>query len=175
MFSAQLLYVLQLHKDSSETTAYVCSASEFLLPYPILSFGIVDAGLRKFKSSSLEDLCNGKLFTDMLTFYFMLLHQQLRINIIQLDIVWWIRRNIWGSGSDFFWCTVPQCSWMYLGRLKNLTSFPQPRMKLGITQILIKCICTVPISICLIVAINTSVGKLTHSWLLWRYDMLWYI
>lgn len=54
----KLLYVLQLHKDSSETTAYVCSASEFLLPYPILSFGIVDAGLRKFKSSSLEDLCN---------------------------------------------------------------------------------------------------------------------
>lgn len=54
----KLLYVLQLHKDSSETSAYVCSASEFLLPYPILSFGIVDAGLRKFKSSSLEDLCN---------------------------------------------------------------------------------------------------------------------
>jgi hypothetical protein len=24
-----------------------------------LSFGIVDAGLRKFKSSSLEDLCDG--------------------------------------------------------------------------------------------------------------------
>ncbi|XP_021913253.1 enhancer of mRNA-decapping protein 4 isoform X2 [Zootermopsis nevadensis] len=54
----KLLYVLQLHKDPSETSAYVCSVSEFRLPYPILSFGIVDAGLRKFKSSSLEDLCN---------------------------------------------------------------------------------------------------------------------
>ncbi|XP_069698744.1 enhancer of mRNA-decapping protein 4 isoform X2 [Periplaneta americana] len=54
----KLLYVLQLHKDAAETCAYVCSVSEFMLPYPILSFGIVDAGLRKFKSSSLEDLCN---------------------------------------------------------------------------------------------------------------------
>ncbi|PNF32915.1 hypothetical protein B7P43_G01848 [Cryptotermes secundus] len=54
----KLLYVLQLHKDPSETQAYICSVSEFLLPYPILSFGIVDAGLRKFKSNSLEDLCN---------------------------------------------------------------------------------------------------------------------
>ncbi|PSN46679.1 hypothetical protein C0J52_06384 [Blattella germanica] len=54
----KLLFVLQLYKDPAETTAYVCSASEFKLPYPILSFGIVDAGLRKFKSSSLEDLCN---------------------------------------------------------------------------------------------------------------------
>lgn len=54
----KLLYVFQLHKDRSETLAYICSVSEFLLPYPILSFGIVDAGLRKFKSSSLEDLCN---------------------------------------------------------------------------------------------------------------------
>lgn len=71
-----------------------------------------------------------------------------------------------GSDSDFFCCNVQQCSWMYLGRLKNLTSFPQPRMKLGITQILIKCICTLPVSICLITAINTSVCKLTPSWLL---------
>ena len=54
----KLLYVLQLFKDASEITAHVCSASEFKLPYPILSFGIVDAGMRKFKSTSLEDLCN---------------------------------------------------------------------------------------------------------------------
>ena len=51
-------------------------------------------------------------------------------------------------------------------RLKILTSFPQQRMKLGITQILIKCIYAVPVSICLIIALNTSISKLTHSWLL---------
>ncbi|XP_067007664.2 enhancer of mRNA-decapping protein 4 [Anabrus simplex] len=54
----KLLYVLQLYKDPEETCAFVRSASEFLLPYPILSFGIVDAGLRNFKSPSLEDLTN---------------------------------------------------------------------------------------------------------------------
>ena len=33
-----------------ENSAQVCAASEFLLPNPILSFGIVDAGIRSVKS-----------------------------------------------------------------------------------------------------------------------------
>ncbi|XP_076244634.1 enhancer of mRNA-decapping protein 4 homolog Ge-1 isoform X2 [Calliopsis andreniformis] len=45
--------------DSEEALASVSTISEFLLPYPILSFGIVDAGLRKVRPTgeSLEDLC----------------------------------------------------------------------------------------------------------------------
>lgn len=46
----QVLYVLQLQKDSQENSARVCAVSEFLLPNPILSFGIVDAGIRSVKS-----------------------------------------------------------------------------------------------------------------------------
>ncbi|KAK3914051.1 Enhancer of mRNA-decapping protein 4 [Frankliniella fusca] len=42
----RVLYVLQLQKDS---IARVCAVSEFLLPNPILSFGIVDAGIRNVK------------------------------------------------------------------------------------------------------------------------------
>lgn len=42
--------MLQLQKDSQENSARVCAVSEFLLPNPILSFGIVDAGIRSVKS-----------------------------------------------------------------------------------------------------------------------------
>lgn len=53
------LYILCLAKDSDDGVACVSTISEFLLPYPILSFGIVDAGLRKVRPTgeSLEDLC----------------------------------------------------------------------------------------------------------------------
>lgn len=57
----KVLYVLQLHIGNNETLALILSVSEFLLPYPILSFGIVDAGIRRFKvnsSFSLDDICN---------------------------------------------------------------------------------------------------------------------
>ena len=55
----KVLYILSLTKDSGEAVASVRTISEFLLPYPILSFGIVDAGLRKIRPTgeSLEDLC----------------------------------------------------------------------------------------------------------------------
>lgn len=53
------LYILSLSKDTSDGSACVSTISEFLLPYPILSFGIVDAGVRKVRPTgeSLEDLC----------------------------------------------------------------------------------------------------------------------
>lgn len=60
----RVLYVLQLEKENS---ARVCAVSEFLLPNPILSFGIVDAGIRSVKShhdvtSDLEtDLMDNKI------------------------------------------------------------------------------------------------------------------
>ncbi|XP_046413774.1 enhancer of mRNA-decapping protein 4 [Neodiprion fabricii] len=55
----KVLYVLSLAKDSSDALACVNTISEFLLPYPILSFGIVDAGQRRVRPTgeSLEDLC----------------------------------------------------------------------------------------------------------------------
>ncbi|XP_076751007.1 enhancer of mRNA-decapping protein 4 homolog Ge-1 [Xylocopa sonorina] len=55
----KVLYILSLRKDSGEALASVSTISEFLLPYPILSFGIVDAGIRKIRPTgeSLEDLC----------------------------------------------------------------------------------------------------------------------
>jgi len=55
----KILYILSLSKDKGEALACVSTVSEFLLPYPILSFGIVDAEQRKIRSTgeSLEDLC----------------------------------------------------------------------------------------------------------------------
>lgn len=46
-----------------ENAARVCAASEFLLPNPILSFGIVDAGIRSVKSH--HDVTND-LETDLM-------------------------------------------------------------------------------------------------------------
>ncbi|XP_034937441.1 enhancer of mRNA-decapping protein 4 [Chelonus insularis] len=53
------LYILSLVKDPNDEKACISTISEFRLPYPILSFGIVDAGIRKIRptSESLEDLC----------------------------------------------------------------------------------------------------------------------
>nr|CAD7440503.1 unnamed protein product [Timema bartmani] len=54
----KVLYVMQIQKE--DTTAYVSSVIEFLLPCSMLSFGVVDASIRKFKSCesfSLEDVC----------------------------------------------------------------------------------------------------------------------
>ncbi|XP_011701152.1 PREDICTED: enhancer of mRNA-decapping protein 4 [Wasmannia auropunctata] len=55
----KILYILSLTKDKGEALACISTVSEFLLPYPILSFGIVDADQRKIRSTgeSLEDLC----------------------------------------------------------------------------------------------------------------------
>ncbi|XP_075211896.1 enhancer of mRNA-decapping protein 4 homolog Ge-1 isoform X2 [Lycorma delicatula] len=57
----RVLFVMQVQKDETETNCFFQSVSEFSLPYPILSFGIVDAGLRRFKSDTFtfDDLCNG--------------------------------------------------------------------------------------------------------------------
>ncbi|KAK7869897.1 hypothetical protein R5R35_013695 [Gryllus longicercus] len=54
----KLLYIFQIYKNSDETCAYIQSVSEFSLPYPILSFGIVDAGLRTVRSSGFEEFCS---------------------------------------------------------------------------------------------------------------------
>ena len=55
----KVLYILSITKDSDEAVACINTVSEFLLPYPILSFAIVDAGQRRLRptSESLEDLC----------------------------------------------------------------------------------------------------------------------
>lgn len=54
----KILYILSLSKDKGEALACISTVSEFLLPYPILSFGIVDADQRKIRTGeSLEDLC----------------------------------------------------------------------------------------------------------------------
>ena len=55
------MYILSLAKDSGEAIACINTISEFLLPYPILSFAIVDAGQRRVRPTgeSLEDLCPG--------------------------------------------------------------------------------------------------------------------
>ncbi|XP_076383494.1 enhancer of mRNA-decapping protein 4 homolog Ge-1 [Megalopta genalis] len=54
----EVLYIMSLTKDSEQSLASVSTVSGLLLPYPILSFGIVDAGMRKIRptSESLEDL-----------------------------------------------------------------------------------------------------------------------
>lgn len=56
----KVLYILSLSKDAGE--AYISTVSEFLLPYPILSFGIIDAGQGKIRPNgeSLEDLCQSE-------------------------------------------------------------------------------------------------------------------
>ncbi|XP_074109863.1 enhancer of mRNA-decapping protein 4 homolog Ge-1 [Cotesia typhae] len=53
------LYILSIAKDTGDGLACISTISEFRLPYPILSFGIVDAGMRKVRPTgeSLEDLC----------------------------------------------------------------------------------------------------------------------
>lgn len=58
----KVLYILSISKDSEEAMACINTVSEFLLPYPILSFAIVDAGQRRVRptSESLEDLCPGE-------------------------------------------------------------------------------------------------------------------
>lgn len=57
-FYHKILYVLGLYTNCKDSVASIISISEFLLPYPILSFGIVDAGLQRFKSNNLEEVCN---------------------------------------------------------------------------------------------------------------------
>ncbi|XP_076280591.1 enhancer of mRNA-decapping protein 4 homolog Ge-1 isoform X1 [Lasioglossum baleicum] len=56
--SNKVLYIMSLTKDIGKSLASVSTISGLLLPYPILSFGIVDAGMRKVRSTceSLEDL-----------------------------------------------------------------------------------------------------------------------
>ncbi|RZF41112.1 hypothetical protein LSTR_LSTR002744 [Laodelphax striatellus] len=58
----RVLYVLRIQKDSAQTSCFIQSVSEFPLPYPILSFAILDAEVRRFKCNSsftLDDQCNG--------------------------------------------------------------------------------------------------------------------
>lgn len=48
----KVIYVLRIYVDPKETIAFICSASEFLIPFSILSFGIVDAGTRHCKDNT---------------------------------------------------------------------------------------------------------------------------
>ncbi|KAK6618943.1 hypothetical protein RUM44_003324 [Polyplax serrata] len=48
----QVIYVLRIYVDPKETTAFICSASEFVIPFSVLSFGIVDAGTRHCKNNT---------------------------------------------------------------------------------------------------------------------------
>lgn len=52
IYFLKVIYVLRIHVDEKETIAHICSASEFLIPFSILSFGIVDAGIRHCKANS---------------------------------------------------------------------------------------------------------------------------
>lgn len=58
----KILYILSLTKSSENSVAFVDTISEFLLPYPILSFAIIDAGRRKVRPAGefLDDLCSGE-------------------------------------------------------------------------------------------------------------------
>ncbi|XP_028156608.1 enhancer of mRNA-decapping protein 4 [Ostrinia furnacalis] len=51
-FKARSLYVLNMARDAEDSTAYCRSISEFLLPYPVLSFCIVDAEEEQAKCES---------------------------------------------------------------------------------------------------------------------------
>ncbi|CAH0726350.1 unnamed protein product, partial [Brenthis ino] len=51
-FKTRSLYVLNMARDSDDTMAYCKSISEFLLPYPVLSFCIVDADEQLVKCES---------------------------------------------------------------------------------------------------------------------------
>lgn len=57
-FHRKILYVLQLSTVKPDTKAAIISVSEFVLPYSILSFGIVDARIQLFKTDGLQELCN---------------------------------------------------------------------------------------------------------------------
>lgn len=48
----KLLHILQLKKNDEETGVRIHVISQFLLPYPILSFGIVKASLQNFNESN---------------------------------------------------------------------------------------------------------------------------
>ncbi|KAL0273960.1 UNVERIFIED_CONTAM: hypothetical protein PYX00_006513 [Menopon gallinae] len=58
----QVIYVLRIHVDEKETTAFITSASEFVLPFSVLTFGIVDAGTKHCRANSFgidqEDECD---------------------------------------------------------------------------------------------------------------------
>ncbi|XP_014275247.1 enhancer of mRNA-decapping protein 4 [Halyomorpha halys] len=58
----RVLYVLELEKTDNETVPFVRTVTEFMLPCPVLSFAIVDAGLQNLKpgSSFGDELCNGE-------------------------------------------------------------------------------------------------------------------
>ncbi|XP_068621087.1 enhancer of mRNA-decapping protein 4 [Battus philenor] len=51
-FKARSLYVLNMARDADDSMAYCKSISEFLLPYPVLSFCIVDAEEEQVKCES---------------------------------------------------------------------------------------------------------------------------
>lgn len=58
----RVLYVLELEKKDNETVPFVKTVTEFMLPCPVLSFAIVDAGLQNLKAGSSfgDELCNGE-------------------------------------------------------------------------------------------------------------------
>ncbi|CAH1389032.1 unnamed protein product [Nezara viridula] len=60
----RVLYVLELEKNDNETIPFVRTVTEFMLPCPVLSFAIVDAGLQNLKQGSsfgvVDELCNGE-------------------------------------------------------------------------------------------------------------------
>lgn len=53
----RLFYILEMHKDIKENSAFARSITEFLLPSSVLSFAILEASLQKFRcSNSSEEL-----------------------------------------------------------------------------------------------------------------------
>lgn len=56
--NSRILYILEItksNKDTDESKAYARNISEFLLPSPFLSFGILEASLRNFRTDSTTD------------------------------------------------------------------------------------------------------------------------
>lgn len=71
----QLFYVLELRKDADNIIQpFVQTITEFKLPCPILSFGVVDASVKTLEKNSeldIEELCNGTFFQQIVhTAYF---------------------------------------------------------------------------------------------------------
>lgn len=55
--NSRILYVLEMQRNLPGAKAYATSISEFLLPAPLISFGILEATLRNFRcANSTEDL-----------------------------------------------------------------------------------------------------------------------
>ncbi|XP_055955286.1 enhancer of mRNA-decapping protein 4-like [Patella vulgata] len=64
----KVLYILQLHEDTSSNSAHISSISEFILAQPCLSLAILDASKKRFKRSAndthFDEITTGDLVDD---------------------------------------------------------------------------------------------------------------